>query len=58
MMEDRKRQKILKETKLQYLGHVIRGERYNILRLIIQGKIEGRRSVTRRRVSWLKNLRD
>jgi len=34
----------------------MRGEKYRILQLIMQGKIEGKRSVGRRRNSWLKNL--
>lgn len=48
----------IKKRKLQYLGHVMHGPRHALLQLIIQGKIEGRRNVCRRRVSWLKNLRD
>ena len=38
----------LKERKTRYLGHIMHGDRYEILRLIIEGKIEGRRSVGRR----------
>ena len=29
-----------------------------MLRLIMQGKIKGRRNVGKRRISWLRNLRD
>ena len=47
----------IQERKLQYIGHVMRGKRYEILRLIIEGKIEGKRSVGRRQNSWLKDLR-
>lgn len=47
----------IKERKLQYLGHVMRGERYELLRLIIEGKVQGKRSVGRRQNSWLKDLR-
>lgn len=47
----------VKERKLQYIGHIMRGERYEILRLIIEGKVEGKRSVGRRQNSWLKDLR-
>lgn len=36
----------------------MRGNRYQMLQLIIQGKIDGKRSVGRRRTSWLRNLRD
>ena len=46
----------IKRRKLLYMGHVMRGEKYQILRIIMQGKIQGKRSVGRRRNSWLKNL--
>jgi len=37
--------------KLEYLGHIIRNnQRYGLLKLILQGKVE----VERRRISWLK----
>lgn len=48
----------VKVRKLQYLGHVMRGTRYKLLQLIIQGKIIGKRSIGRRRMSWLRNLRE
>jgi len=32
----------VKKRKLQYLRHVMRGQRYEILQLIIKGKIVGR----------------
>lgn len=48
----------IKKRKLQYLGHVMRGDKYQLLQLIIQGKIMGKRSIGRRRNSWLKNLRE
>lgn len=48
----------IKARKLQYLGHIMRGQRYEMLRLIMQGKKKGRRSIGRRRISWLRNLRD
>ena len=49
--------KTIKVRKLQYLGYVMRGDRYRILKLIIEGKIQGSRSVGRR-TSWLRNLRE
>lgn len=49
--------KIIKQRKLQYLGHIMRSDKYKLLQLIIQGKIQGRRPPGRRRTSWLKNLR-
>ncbi|KAI5746880.1 hypothetical protein M8J77_008501 [Diaphorina citri] len=48
----------VKKRKLSYLGHIMRGPKYEILHLIIQGKIIGKRSVGRRRISWLRNLRE
>ena len=47
----------LKERKTRYIGHVMRGDRYSLLRLIIEGRILGKRSVGRRKNSWLKDLR-
>ena len=47
----------IKKRKLGYFGHVIRGEKYELLRLIIQGKIEGKRGPGRRKNSWMKNIR-
>jgi len=47
----------IKKRKLQYFGHIMRGDKYQFLQLIIQGKIEGKRAPGRRRTSWLKNLR-
>lgn len=48
----------IKIRKLQYLGHITRGTRYAMLQLIMQGKILGKRSIGRRRISWLRNLRE
>lgn len=47
----------LKIRKLQCSGHVMRGTRYN-LQVSTQGKIIGKRSIGRRRISWLQSLRD
>ena len=48
----------VKIRKLQYLGPIMRGTRYQMLQVIIQGKIVGKRSVERRRMSWLRNLKE
>lgn len=48
----------IKKRKLEFLGHISRNDKYEILQLIMQGKIIGRRSVGRRRISWLRNLRE
>lgn len=47
----------IKKRKLEYLGHIMRNKKYELLQLIIQGKINGKRGPGRRRDSWLKNLR-
>ncbi|CAG9837313.1 unnamed protein product [Diabrotica balteata] len=57
MRKDKEVLNTIKARKLQYLGHVVRRERYNLLQLIMQGIIQGRRSSGRRRISWLNNLR-
>ena len=48
----------IKSRKLQSLGHIMRGQRYEMLKLIMQGKIKERRNVGRRKISLLRNLRD
>lgn len=57
MKKEREIINTMKIRKLQYLGHVMRGERYRFLQEIMQGKIQGQRSQGRRRISWLNNLR-
>lgn len=48
----------IKRRKTAYLGHIYRNNKYDILKLIIEGKIEGKRGPGRRQHSWLKNIRD
>ena len=48
----------IKKRKTAYLGHIVRNEKYEILQLIIQGKIEGRRRIGRKQFSWLRNIRN
>ena len=50
--------KTIKKRKTEYFGHVVRNEKYKIILLAIEGKIEGKRGVGRRRISWLRNIRD
>ena len=57
MGKSRELMRTIKERKLQYIGHIMRGKKYEILRLIIEGKVQGKRSVGRRQNSWLKDLR-
>ncbi|MBV2145157.1 MAG: hypothetical protein KTM48_00180, partial [Wolbachia endosymbiont of Pissodes strobi] len=40
-----------------HLGHVTRNERYHFLQLLIDGKIEERRGLGRKRMSWLRNIK-
>lgn len=48
---------IVKRRKTEYFGHIIRGPKYHLLRLIIQGKVEGKRWMGRKKLSWLRNIR-
>ena len=47
-----------KIRKTAYLGHIMRHEEYEQLQLILQGKIEGKRGMGRKKKSWLRNIRD
>lgn len=49
---------MIKERKTQNFGHIIRGERYGLLNQLLQGKIEGKRITGRRKISWMKSLRE
>lgn len=53
---DRQLFKTVKFRKTSYFGHIMTGEKYSILQLIIKGKIEGRRGVGRKQLSWLRNI--
>lgn len=48
----------VKCRKTSYLGHILRGDKYRLLQLILKGKIEGRRGIGRKQQSWLRNIRD
>ena len=50
--QNRKLMQTIKTRKVAYLGHVFRHERYDLLQLIIMGKIAGKRGVGRRKKSW------
>lgn len=44
----------LKQRKFECIGHIMRiSDRCRFLQLILQGKLQGKRSVGRRRISWL-----
>lgn len=48
----------IKLRKTCYLGHLMRHGEYEQIQLIIEGKIEGRRGIGRKKKSWLRNIRD
>lgn len=56
--KDRELLNIIKARKVGYFGHIMRGSKYHIPRLIIQGKVEGRRWIGRKKLSWLRNIRN
>lgn len=48
----------INKRKVAYLGHVLRHEKYELLQLIMMGKVAGKRRVGRRKKSWLRNIRE
>lgn len=58
MNRDRELMGLVKRKKASYFGHIFRHQRYELLQLIMEGKIEGRRGLGRKKFSWLRNLRD
>lgn len=40
----------MKSRKTAYLGHVLRNEGYHLLHLVIEGKIEGKRGLDRKKM--------
>lgn len=44
----------IKHRKIEYLGHVLRGEKYELQRLIMEGKIEGKGGIDRKSLSSLR----
>ena len=45
---------IIKVRKTAYLGRVLRNDKYRYAQLIIKGKIEGKRGMGRKKLSWPK----
>ncbi len=48
---------MIKEWNAAYLNHFFRGKKYKFARLLISGKIDGKQSQGRKKLSWLQNLR-
>lgn len=49
--------KLVKVRKTAYLGHILRNSKYRYAQLIVKGKIEGKRGLGRKMLSWLRNIR-
>ena len=54
---DRELFNFVKKRKPSYLGHIMRNSTYQLLQLIIEGKIEGKRGIGRKKMSWLRIVR-
>lgn len=54
---DRKIFQMIKRRKIAYFGHLFRGEKYESLRLLISGKIDGKKPRVQKKLSWLRNIR-
>ncbi|CAH2235673.1 jg18044 [Pararge aegeria aegeria] len=48
--------KTVNKKKVAYLGHVLRHDRYRLLRLIMMGRVAGKSRIGHKRKSWLRNL--
>lgn len=49
--------KTVTKRKAYYFGHIMRGDKYRFLQLIAEGKIKAKRSICRKQLSWLRNIR-
>lgn len=47
----------VKRRKTAYLGHILRHDEYQLLQLILEGKIDGKRGIGRKQMSWARNIR-
>ena len=54
--EEREMRRIVKMQKVGYLGYILQGEKYEVPKLIITGKIEGKYGIDRKQHSWMRNL--
>lgn len=56
--QDKQLLKIIKMLKTAYRGHVLRNEKYALLIVIMQGTIDGKKGMGRKKKSWLTNIRE
>lgn len=54
----RKLMMIVKIRKTTYLGHILRNDKYSLLHVIMQGRIEGKKGIGRKKKSWLRDIRE
>ena len=48
----------IKKQKIEYFGHILQGPKYELIKLIIPGKVGGgHRGPGREKISWLRNIR-
>jgi len=57
ILKIRKEKEVVLKRKLEYFGHILRHEKFRLLQLVVQGKVDSKREPGRRRHSWLHNLR-
>ena len=50
--------KRIKERKCRYFGHIVREERYEYQRLLLEGTVDGKRGREGPRNTWFSNIRD
>lgn len=58
MARERQLLRTIKHRKTEYFGHIMRNSKYRVLQLIMMGRIEGKRRIGRRNMSWFRNLRN
>ena len=49
---------MIKERKCRYFRHIVKGERYEYQRLLLEGTVHGKRGRGRPRTTWFSNIRD
>lgn len=57
MGKDQELLNTIRKHNTAYLGHIFRNDKYELLQLMMKGKIEGKRGPGRRQISWMRNIR-
>ena len=50
--------KMIKERNCRHFRHIVRGERYEYQRLLLEGTVDGKSGRGRPRNTWFSNIRD